>query len=39
LHIRSTKIINGVRHEEVSLGYPQDWDKYLGVQHYLRKIV
>lgn len=39
LHIRSTKIINGVRHEEVSLGYPQDWDHNKGMSGYLRKII
>lgn len=39
LHIRSTKIINGVRHEEVSFGYPQDWDQDKGMFNYLRKIV
>jgi Icc-related predicted phosphoesterase len=27
LHIRSAKTINGVRHEEVSFGYPQDWNQ------------
>lgn len=39
LHIRSSNIINGVRHEEVSLGYPNDWDHSKGIQFYLRKIV
>lgn len=39
LHIRSSKIINGVRHEEVSFGYPQDWAKSKGMNHYLRKII
>jgi predicted phosphodiesterase len=38
LHIRSSKIINGVRHEEVSFGYPQDWDHSKGMFNYLRKI-
>lgn len=39
LHIRSTKIINGVRHEEVSFGYPQDWDHSKEMFNYLRKII
>ncbi|NOQ24216.1 MAG: metallophosphoesterase [Bacteroidales bacterium] len=39
LHIRSSKIINGVRHEEVSFGYPQDWVKSRGMNYYLRKII
>lgn len=39
LHIRSSRIINDVRHEEVSFGYPQDWDHGKGMNHYLRKII
>ena len=39
LHIRSSKIINGVRHEEVSFGYSQDWDRSKEMCHYLRKII
>ncbi len=39
LHIRSTKTINGIRHEEVSLGYPRDWDLNRNISYYLRKIV
>ena len=39
LHIRSTKIIGGIRHEEVSLGYPNDWDNKQNMKHYLRKIL
>jgi predicted phosphodiesterase len=39
LHIRSSKIINGVRHEEVSLGYSRDWNQNADLLNYLRKIV
>lgn len=39
LHIRSSKIVRGVKHEEVSFGYPNDWDHSKGLQFYLRKIV
>jgi hypothetical protein len=39
LHIRSSKNIDGIRHEEVSFGYPQDWDKSKGLDLYLRKII
>jgi predicted phosphodiesterase len=39
LHIRSSKNIDGIRHEEVSFGYPQDWDKSKGLDFYLRKII
>ena len=39
LHIRQTRHIDGVRFEEVSLGYPRDWRPELGVRHYLRQIL
>lgn len=39
LHIPSVKIIDRVRHEEVSFGYPQDWVQYKGMNYYLRKII
>jgi len=39
LHIPSTKLINGIRHEEVSLGYPQDWDQRKTMSHLFRKII
>jgi hypothetical protein len=39
LHIRSTKFRNGVRFEEVSLGYPRNWNQGLGIQNYLRQIL
>jgi 3',5'-cyclic AMP phosphodiesterase CpdA len=39
LHIRATKHRDGVRFEEVSLGYPQDWDSRRGIEPYLREIL
>lgn len=39
LHIRSTDYQDGVRFEEVSLGYPQNWNQEKGIQQYLREIL
>jgi 3',5'-cyclic AMP phosphodiesterase CpdA len=39
LHTRGTHIRDGVRFEEVSLGYHRDWDQAKGLQHYLREIL
>lgn len=39
LHIRSTRHLDGVRFEEVSLGYPQNWQPELGIRPYLRQIL
>jgi 3',5'-cyclic AMP phosphodiesterase CpdA len=39
LHIRSTSWIDGVRFEEVSLGYPRQWRSERGPAHYLREIL
>jgi predicted phosphodiesterase len=39
LHIRATKQRDGVRFEEVSLGYPHDWDPRRGIEPYLREIL
>ncbi len=39
LHVRTTLLRDGVRHEEVSLGYPRNWDPALGVEAYLRQIL
>ncbi len=39
LHIRSTHWRDGVRFEEVSLGYPQNWDVERGIEPYLRQIL
>jgi hypothetical protein len=38
LHLRSTRWRDGVRFEEVSLGYPRDWQAERGVDGYLRQI-
>lgn len=38
LHVRGTYQRDGVRFEEVSLGYPRDWDPTRGVAAYLRRI-
>ena len=39
LHIRKTSLVDGCRFEEVSLGYPRQWQPQSGVDSYLRKIV
>ncbi len=39
LHIKGTHFRDGVRFEEVSLGYPRDWDQDRGVVGYLRQIL
>lgn len=39
LHIRQTQYRDGVRFEEVSLGYPQNWDVKRPVESYLREIL
>lgn len=39
LHVRATDLRDGVRFEEVSLGYPAHWDPALGAGDYLRKIL
>lgn len=39
LHIRMTSWIDGVRFEEVSLGYPRQWKQERGATHYLREIL
>jgi hypothetical protein len=38
LHIRRTDWRDGTRFEEVSLGYPQQWDASRGMAAYLRYI-
>jgi 3',5'-cyclic AMP phosphodiesterase CpdA len=38
LHLRSTKRLDNVRFEEVSLGYPRQWDAERPLRQYLRKI-
>lgn len=39
LHVRRTGLVDGVRFEEVSLGYPRDWSAERGVEPYLRQIL
>jgi 3',5'-cyclic AMP phosphodiesterase CpdA len=39
LHIRGTYWRDGVRFEEVSLGYPQNWDQQRPAASYLREIL
>ncbi len=39
LHIRSSHYRNAVRFEEVSLGYPRNWDQAQGIEGYLRQIL
>ena len=38
LHIRKTDWLDGVPFQEVSLGYPKQWDRTRGVGAYLREI-
>jgi len=39
LHLRTTLWRDGVRCEEVSLGYPRDWRHARGIDAYLREIL
>jgi 3',5'-cyclic AMP phosphodiesterase CpdA len=39
LHRRRTDVIDGVRFEEVSLGYPRDWSEGEGLGRYLRQVL
>ena len=39
LHIKATHFRDGVRFEEVSLGYPRDWDRQRGIAFYLRQVL
>jgi hypothetical protein len=39
LHLRSTRHLDGVRFEEVSLGYPKQWDANRPARDYLRKVL
>jgi 3',5'-cyclic AMP phosphodiesterase CpdA len=39
LHIRGTYFRNGVRFEEVSLGYSHNWQHEYGIEFYLREIL
>ena len=39
LHIRSSRLVDGVRFEEVSLGYPRHWRQDRPLASYLREIL
>ena len=39
LHLRASHTIDGVRFEEVSLGYPRQWDQRRGIGPYLKQIL
>jgi hypothetical protein len=39
LHMRATDYQDNVRFEEVSLGYPQQWQQERGIKGYLREIL
>jgi predicted phosphodiesterase len=39
LHRRATDWRGGVRFEEVSLGYPKQWDRSAGIEYYLRRVL
>ncbi len=39
LHMRATDWRDGVRFEEVSLGYPRQWEPEKGAPHYLRQVL
>ncbi len=39
LHVRSTRWLDGVRFEEVSLGYPRQWSRQRRIDDYLREIL
>ncbi|MFK7929361.1 MAG: metallophosphoesterase [Myxococcota bacterium] len=39
LHMRATDWRDGVRFEEVALGYPRHWRQAQGIAHYVRQIL
>ncbi|MCA9618065.1 MAG: metallophosphoesterase [Myxococcales bacterium] len=39
LHIRRPRWLDGVRYEEVSLGYPRQWQRFAGKASLLRQIL
>ena len=39
MHMRGTQYRGGVRFEEVSMGYPRDWNQARGMNYYLRQIL
>jgi 3',5'-cyclic AMP phosphodiesterase CpdA len=39
LHLRSSRQIDGVRFDEVSLGYPKQWNQQKSLADYLRRVI
>ena len=39
LHLRSSHVLEGIRYDEVSLGYPRDWRQERGMGRYFRAIL
>ena len=39
LHLRSSRVIDGTRFDEVSLGYPKQWNQSKTLADYLRQIL
>ena len=39
LHMRATDWRDGVRFEEVAVGYPRHWQQNKGLDHYVREIL
>jgi Calcineurin-like phosphoesterase len=39
LHLRSTRVVDSTKFEEVSLGYPKQWKQARGLEHYLRQVL
>ncbi len=39
LHMRTTLYRDGVRYDEVSLGYPRDWNPSRGIDWYVRDVL
>ena len=39
LHLRASRELDGVRFDEVSLGYPKQWDQNRPIESYLRRII
>jgi 3',5'-cyclic AMP phosphodiesterase CpdA len=39
LHIRQSRVIDGVRFEEVSLGYPRQWRPEVPIDSYFRQVL
>ncbi|WP_159711907.1 metallophosphoesterase family protein [Geminicoccus flavidas] len=39
LHVRERRWLDGVRYEEVSLGYPRQWQPERGMAAYLRQVL